>query len=398
MIAVLGLVACGGSSPGDGADAAVARDGAVDRDAGSDAPPGEWTVVADGTGIQRIERYGANLLDGVGGLYLIGSCTGADDPTSNVTSQGSDGATLRAPGSCPGAPFSLTITGTNPILVSATVGPLPVPYATLSLPLDPKREYMTNFQFAGSSYEVGCGTTWSPVAGAGAAFTTIPQPCDIPGAGAVGVARVAPAPTWGEITGPLGALRLTLLSGDAREMQFIRHPGTHNIEPIFVGATTGGPLAAGTVVHLEARIDLAAPAVVPPTTIHEALTDLGHNIGRAEADGWSASTALDAPGYLAFGPHVTLSPGTFEVRYRLLVDNNTADNLTVARVEVSDFDASTDLASRDIRRTEFAAAGTFQDFALTFASPAPRHRIEFRTFWTDASYVRQSRVEVHWPR
>jgi len=138
--------------------------------------------------------------------------------------------------------------------------------------------------------------------------------------------------------------------------------------------------------------------VVRPTTIHEALTDLGHTIGRAEADGWSASTALDAPGYLSFGPHVTLSPGTFEVRYRLLVDNNTADNLTVARIEVSDFDASTVIASRDIRRTEFTAAGTYQDFALTFAAPAPGHRVEFRTFWTDASYVRQARVEVRWPR
>src|SRR5262245_48240432 len=109
------------------------------------------TANVTNTGIFDIRWNGVNLTQGVGGYYIIGSCTGADNQ-ENVASVGSDGHTLTAPGSCPGAPFSLQVTGNNPWTVEITIGPLPVDYTTLSVPLDPAPQYFDSFSFDGTSY------------------------------------------------------------------------------------------------------------------------------------------------------------------------------------------------------------------------------------------------------
>jgi hypothetical protein len=396
---VLALAACGPHAVADDDD--DVGDGGVDAtDANPDGPgttPGSpWTFVSDATGIQRIERYHANLFEGVGGYYIIGSCTGADD-NNNVTSQGSDGHTLRAPGSCPGAPFSLTITGTNPYHVKIQIGPLPVAYRTLSVPLDPNKDYFDRFQFAGTSYQVGCGTSFTTRSGSGATFDSIPRPCTIPNVGSVGVARVVPLPAWGEISGPLGTIRRTITAGNAQELAFINHPGTNNIE-IGFNSNFATTLAAGSILTLEEDITLADAAVTPPTTRHDVETlAWGHQVGRLEIDGWSADTNLDPAGFMAFGPYISLSPGAFQADFRLLVDNNNADNLVVARIEARDSTANQILAQRDLRRTDFTSAATYQDFALPLSSAGNGHRIEFRTYWHDRSYVRQDRLTLHWP-
>ncbi len=127
---------------------------------------------------------------------------------------------------------------------------------------------------------------------------------------------------------------------------------------------------------------------------------MGHGIGRAEADGGSAATAPDARGYLAYGPYASeISAGARTASFRLMVDNNSADNGVVVRIEVNDFDGmagtcgSCVLATRDIRRMEFTGVMAYQDFALGFTAPAG-HRLELRTYWQDISYVRADRIEV----
>ncbi len=125
----------------------------------------------------------------------------------------------------------------------------------------------------------------------------------------------------------------------------------------------------------------------------------GHDVGRREADGWSASTGPDRPGFLVYGPYTRDVPaGTFDVRFRLMVDIVDADNSDVVRLEINDFDQRPDcgdclLARRTIRRREFGANMRYQDFTLRFENPGGR-RLEFRTYWTDRAYVRQDRVEV----
>ncbi len=216
----------------------------------------------DSTAIHAITVDGVNLVEDNGGYYVIGTCTGADDEHHNVISRGSDGSTLHAPGDCPGAPFSISYSGTNPLEISITVGPLPVDYRGLSVPFDPHRDYFADFSFSGSEYYVGCGDNWSEVSGAGAAFSSIPQPCTIPGHGDVGLARFTEVMdgTRGEIRGPHANIRRVVSSSNLSELYFVRHPYTHNVE--FSWGTeplSTSHLPAGSVYHLEEELYIVEP-------------------------------------------------------------------------------------------------------------------------------------------
>ena len=127
---------------------------------------------------------------------------------------------------------------------------------------------------------------------------------------------------------------------------------------------------------------------------------MGHEVGRREAEGWSASTGPDGRGLLVFGPYFAdLPPGDYDLRFRLMTDNVEADNGSVVRLEVNDFDRHAGtcgdcvIASRSVRRREFQAPMRYQDFPLRFTNPVG-HRLEFRTYWHDIAYVRQDRVEA----
>ncbi|MFC1888785.1 hypothetical protein ACFL4G_03405 [Thermodesulfobacteriota bacterium] len=194
-----------------------------------------FDVSYDATGIHSIVWDGVDILEGVGGYYIIGTCTGEDIQNQTVISLGSDGQTLHAPGVCPGAPFSIDFSGDNPLHVNIQIGPLPVDYRGLSVPFDPKMDYFDDFLFSGEGYLVGCANTWSPRSGSGGPFSSIPQPCVIPGHGNVGLARVTdPGPGWwGEISGSVVRVRRTILSGNIQEAYFINHPYTHNMELSF---------------------------------------------------------------------------------------------------------------------------------------------------------------------
>ena len=254
--------------------------GRCDRRCGPDVPctggacsvdcvPSASSLVADpvirrdATAIHSIVVDGVNLIEANGGYYVIGTCTGADDENHNVISRGSDGATLHAPGSCPGAPFSIAYSGTNPLRVSITVGPLPVDYKGLSVPFDPHRDYFTDFGFSGSGYSVGCADGWSSRSGSGGPFTSIPQPCVIPGHGSVGLARVTGAPDgmWAEIRGPHATVRRVIISSNLSEVFFVRHPYTHNVELSWgTEPLSRSLLPAGSVYSLEEELHILDPA------------------------------------------------------------------------------------------------------------------------------------------
>lgn len=138
-----------------------------------------------------------------------------------------------------------------------------------------------------------------------------------------------------------------------------------------------------------------APAPQPGQTwVFEAERDLAHGIGRADGDGWSASTSLDGSGHLTYGPYTHVIPGGPRVAtFRLMVDVVNAADHVVARLDVFDATAGRVLAQRDVRRRQLAADSTYGDFDLTFTAEAG-HQLELRTFWTDTSYVRQDRVTV----
>jgi hypothetical protein len=135
-------------------------------------------------------------------------------------------------------------------------------------------------------------------------------------------------------------------------------------------------------------------ATLTPCKVYNATTDLSHQIGRAEGDGWAAATAYDAPAFLTHGPYdAALSAGNKTVTFSLLVDNNSADNLPVVTLEVYDVTAGRIVAQRQVRRTEFVAPWTYQTFRLGYVQTAG-HTTELRTYWHDTSYVRQRHAAV----
>ena len=125
---------------------------------------------------------------------------------------------------------------------------------------------------------------------------------------------------------------------------------------------------------------------------------IGHLVGRADADGWSANTAQDAAGYLQYGPYTAqLGAGTHIAKWALTIDNNTADDLAIVRLEISDFTTGgTILASRDVTRTQWSSPSQYACFALPFTLDASRagHQLEFRVWWYDRAYIREQRVGV----
>ncbi len=156
------------------------------------------------------------------------------------------------------------------------------------------------------------------------------------------------------------------------------------------GATcaTGETCISGACVRTEWLFEAEAP-------------EMGHAVGRRDAEGWSASTGSDAPGTLVFGPYTRDIPaGLYDAHFRLLVDNRSADNLVVARVDVNDFDGmvpdcgSCVLAQLDVRRMDFTGTFAYQDFVLRFRNPGAMHRLEFRTWWADFAYIREDYVRI----
>ena len=69
----------------------------------------------------------------------------------------------------------------------------------------------------------------------------------------------------------------------------------------------------------------------------EAETDLNHQVGRLDGDGWSANVVDDGQGFLLFGPYTTVIPGGLQkATFRLQVDNVIANNDRVVRIEAVD--------------------------------------------------------------
>ncbi|MGI8967394.1 MAG: hypothetical protein ACR2H1_15100 [Limisphaerales bacterium] len=122
-----------------------------------------------------------------------------------------------------------------------------------------------------------------------------------------------------------------------------------------------------------------------------AQTQLSHQIGRSDAvNTWSANTAQDGPGFLCYGPYTsTLRKGPNDAGFYLMIDNNSADNLTVVNLDVYDVTTGQILATKAVTRREFTATWTYQAFHLNFYVPNWNHVIEFRTYWYDKAYIRE---------
>jgi hypothetical protein len=81
-----------------------------------------------------------------------------------------------------------------------------------------------------------------------------------------------------------------------------------------------------------------------------------------------------------------LPAGPLTARFRLTVDNNSADNKNVVRIEAYRNSDNRMFASRIVTRREFLAANAVQEFALPFNYDGIG-ALEFRVFVYGNSYV-----------
>lgn len=121
---------------------------------------------------------------------------------------------------------------------------------------------------------------------------------------------------------------------------------------------------------------------------------IGHIIGRSEGDGWSARVE-DPEGHMVYGPYTNGAPaGQRVATFRMMVDNNNADNSPVVVLDVYDATVGTQLAVRQVDRMEWRAAHAYQVFEVPFSLDAARvdHALEFRIYYQRSSYVRVERL------
>jgi hypothetical protein len=170
-------------------------------------------------------------------------------------------------------------------------------------------------------------------------------------------------------------------------MAFHNHFGTDNLELSF------GSFNKGERASVEGEI-IVTPTAAPTSWTFQAESDLAHQIGRRDAEGWSVRVGDTANRYMSYGPYTTaIRPGNRTATFRLMLDNVTADNNRILTLDVYDAASGRVLASRSLTRKQFSRAFQYQNFDVSFTAAAGQ-RLEFRTFWHGGSYVRQDYVQV----
>ena len=215
----------------------------------------------DSTRVHTTRVRGANLHQGIGGIYLIGSADGSDAQGRSVGSIGGSNGYMKSdnPSLVPPPPFRLTWTrvSENKLGFKAEVGPAPIRFATMSMPFDFDQHMVDSFAFNGKSYRLQCTTSDGTKKGSGGRYdTAIPPKCEIRNVqgqllGLVGAAMTGQPTTWGEVSGRFGKVRVTVTRAQRYlQMIFHNHFGTHNLELSF------GALATGESAMVEGIIEV----------------------------------------------------------------------------------------------------------------------------------------------
>jgi len=270
---------------------------------------------------------------------------------------------------------------------------VPQDYETISFPFDFGLKSMDRFSFDGKRYRLFCSEADGDRDGSGAEYAAIRPRCEIRDInqnliGKVGGASTEAASAWGEVDGPYATVRFTVTGASHyQKLVFMNHPGTHNLEFSF------GRVLKGETAAISGEI-LVTPKAGPNRWVFNAATELNHQVGRAEADGWSVNVSDEKEHYMCFGPYATeVGTGPRTATFSLMLDNVTVPNPPILTIDVADSATGTVLAKRDLYRQDFAKAMQYSDFALPFYAP-PGARLEFRTLWHGISYAREKEVVV----
>src|SRR5206468_2952156 len=99
---------------------------------------------------------------------------------------------------------------------------------------------------------------------------------------------------------------------------------------------------------------------------------LGHKTGRLETDGWLCQVGVDAANdFMVYGPYdATVPAGANTAQFRTMIDDNTANDDPVVKLDVNDSTAGKVLASTTVTRKQFPVAATYTTLSLPFTLPA----------------------------
>lgn len=127
---------------------------------------------------------------------------------------------------------------------------------------------------------------------------------------------------------------------------------------------------------------------------YEAEDSSHHLTGNATSDAWRVTVLDQTNTYMSYGPYATMpDSANMTAKFRMRVDNNTAGDIQLVRIEVYDSNSNTIKAYRDVRRHDFNSAWGYQDFDLTFDGDSSG-LYEFRVFYYGYSLVDLDYVEV----
>ena len=338
--------------------------------------------------VSYIDVAGQNLLTG-NGTYLIASKDGHDITETNYFSAGSTSGKMISDVDSNGPQFRLDFwdKGDNKLGFRATVT-VNDDFKTVSMPFDFAKDFHS-FRFNGHQY-------WEndqKVNTNGGTYASVEQPHVGIDAGGnqfrVGVVSTRQPTTWGEVESDRAIVRVNIASHQHyRSLIFYHHSYTNNMELHF------GSMRRGETATVEGEMAVSPKSTAVRQWTFESEQHHFHQIGRADGDGWSVSV-LDTPNrYLSYGPYTRdIEEGTRTAKFRLMLDNVTADNLRILTIDVYDADTGRIIAIKPIHRREFGSPFVYQEFELHFEAIAG-HRLEFRTFWHGSSYARQDLVTV----
>ncbi|AIE86473.1 hypothetical protein [Fimbriimonas ginsengisoli] len=356
--------------------------------------------VGDGNHLKGIYVNGACILGDdirTGGGYLIGSADGSDAQGRSVNSIGGSGGRMLSDNprlvTPPRYRMDWQLKGPNRVAFAVSVGPVDQDFATISFPFDFGLKSMESFSFDGSEFKLFCSENDGVVKKNESSYAAIRPKCEIRDIKQNLIGKVAGASTEAptlnaRVDGPYATVDFKVTSSKHYEkLVFMNHPGTHNIEFSF------GRMKKGESAALSGEL-VVTPKAGPDSWTFEAIPEFNHQVGRAEADGWSVRVGDERERYMCFGPYATeIGSGPRTAIFRLMLDNVSFDNAQILTIDVADAVSQRVLATRDLSRGDFARPMEYQAFALPFLAP-PGGRLEFRTLWHGASYAREKDLTV----
>jgi len=114
---------------------------------------------------------------------------------------------------------------------------------------------------------------------------------------------------------------------------------------------------------------------------------------------WSANPVNDNAGYLLYGQQAADIPATDGVghiaSFKMKIDNTSINDEKVADLEVYDQATHALLAKRPIYRKEFAAAGKYQDFYVTFSASGKTQKLDFKVYWDKEATLTVDHIKIY---